>query len=267
MNGGVRINAQAGDGRTRFVELHATAPLGVKVTGAHEAYLIGTAAAPLDGDVVTIDIEVGDDTQLTLGTVAATMAWPARGDLGPSVMIVRATIGERALLRWLPEQIVPVQGCRHLLRTEVTLASVTSSVVWREEVVLGRAGERPGALDAEMRVVRAGRPVFHQQLVLDGSEAQAHRAPSLLAGARAVGSLLVAGPGVPEHCAHVATPQLRGAVLELEAGGRVASATAASASALRTWLEARQLGLTPVRGGTDDPTGPSASPPKELLPR
>ncbi len=34
MNGGVRIRTEAGDdGRTRIVELAATAPLGAKVTG------------------------------------------------------------------------------------------------------------------------------------------------------------------------------------------------------------------------------------------
>ncbi len=113
---------------------------------------------------------------------------------------------------------MPVQGCRHILRCEVHLAT-TARLVWREEVVLGRTGERPGGLDAELRVVRGGVPALHQQLVLDGTEAQAHRAGSLLAGARAVGSLLVAGPGVPEHEAHLATPELRGAMLELEAAG------------------------------------------------
>ena len=86
MNGGVRIRTEAdpGSGRTRIVELSAIAPLGAKVTGAQEVHLIGTAAAPLDGDVVTIDLDIGDHTQLTVGTVAATMAWPARGDVSPS---------------------------------------------------------------------------------------------------------------------------------------------------------------------------------------
>lgn len=247
MNGGVRIRTEAGgDGRTRIVELSATAPLGVKVTGPGEVHIIGTAAAPLDGDVVTIDLELGDGTSLTVGTVAATMAWPARGDVSPSVMIVRARIGDEAALRWLPEQLVPVRGCRHVLRSDVQLAA-SASIVWREEVILGRSlrDEGPGSLDAELRVIRAGAPVLHQQLMLDGSGSRLHGAPSLLAGARAVGSLLVAGPGVPEHFAQANEPGLRGAVLELEAGGRLASATAASAVTLRRWLEAREAGLTP----------------------
>ena len=266
MNGGVRIRTEAGaDGRTRIVELAASAPLGAKITG-DTVHLIGTAAAPLDGDVVTIDLEVGDHTKLTVGTVAATMAWPARGDVSPSVMIIRAKVGEGAVLQWLPEQLVPVRGCRHIQRCEVQLAP-TASVLWREEVVLGRFGEAPGMLDAELRVVRAGTPLLHQQLQLDGTEARAHRAPSLLAGARAVGSLLVAGPGVPEHLAQASTADLRGAVLELEAGGRLATATATSTVTLRRWLDERQQGLTPPQarraGDAAAPTSDSA----ELLPQ
>ncbi|MBO9532677.1 MAG: urease accessory protein UreD [Solirubrobacteraceae bacterium] len=271
MNGGVRIRteADAETGRTRIVELSATAPLGVKVTGPEEVHIIGTAAAPLDGDVVTIDLEVGDGTQLTIGTVAATMAWPARGDVSPSVMIVRAKVGEGASLRWLPEQLVPVRGCRHVLRSEVQLAA-TASVVWREEVILGRSrnDEGPGELDAELRVVRAGVPLLHQQLHLDGSGGAAHTAASLLGTARALGSLLVAGPGAPEHFAQANEPGLRGAVLELEAGGRLASATAASAVDLRKWLEARRAGMAPPAaqpGDEEPPATPSDQ--QELLSR
>ncbi len=268
MNGGVKIRTQAGEGgRTRIVELSATAPLAAKVTGEHEVHLVGTAAAPLDGDVVTIELEVGDHTQLTVGTVAATMAWPARGDVSPSVMIVRATVGEGAVLRWLPEQLVPVQGCRHVLRSDVQLAA-TASLLWREEVILGRTGEAPGQLDAELRVVRAAAPLLHQQLQLSGSDPSIHGAPSLLGGARAVGSLLVAGPDVPEHLVREASDDLRGAVLELEAGGRLASATATSAATLRRWLDARLDGLAPPQARGTQPTAtPPHSDPQELLSR
>ena len=266
MNGGVRIRTEAAaDGRTRIVELAASAPLGAKIT-PDAVHLIGTAAAPLDGDVVTIDLEVGDHTQLTVSTVAATMAWPARGGLSPSVMIIRAKVGEGAVLRWLPEQLVPVRGCRHVQRCDVQLAA-SASVVWREEVVLGRAGEPPGTLDAELRVVRAGTALLHQQLQLDGTPTATHRAPSLLAGARAIGSLLVAGPGVPEHLAQASTPELRGAVLELEAGGRLATATASSTVVLRRWLDERQLGLTPPHVRDAGDATPPATDAAELLPR
>ncbi|MDO9354703.1 MAG: hypothetical protein Q7T55_13480, partial [Solirubrobacteraceae bacterium] len=52
------------------------------------------------------------------------------------------------------------------------------------------------------------------------------------------------GPGVPDHCATISQPDLRGAVLELEAGGRMAQASARSVAKLRSWLDEREAALT-----------------------
>ncbi len=243
MNGGVRIRTVRGDdGRTRVVELNATVPFAAKLVG-DTVHLIGAAAAPLDGDQITFDLDIGAGTTLTVRTVAATMAWPSRGALGPSTMSIRATVGEGALLRWLPEPIVPVRKCRHQLRTHVEVAR-TARLVWREEIVLGRANEGPGSLDAHTRIERAGEALLHQHLVIDGTRSASHQAGSLLGAARATGSVLVVGPGVPDHCATISEPELRGAVLELEGGGRMAQATATSVAKLRSWLSAREAGLT-----------------------
>ncbi|MDQ8046790.1 MAG: urease accessory protein UreD [Solirubrobacteraceae bacterium] len=243
MNGGVVIRTELGDdGRTRVVELTASAPFAAKLVG-DTVHLIGAAAAPLDGDRIVFDLDLAAGTCLTVRSVAATMAWPGRPDAPPSTMDIRARVGDHAVLRWLPEPIVPVRGCRHELRTHVELAR-TARLVWREEFVLGRANEDPGTLDAYMRVERAGQAVLHQHLAIDGSGAGAHRGAALLGGARATGSLLVVGPGAPEHCATVGEPELRGAVLELEAGGRLASATSTSAAILRRWMDDRERGLT-----------------------
>lgn len=243
MIGGVRIRtALDADGRTRIGELTATAPFAAKITpeGVH---LVGAAAAPLDGDHITIDLDVAPGTTLTVRTVAATMAWPSRSGALASLMELRARVGDGALLRWLPEPLVPVRRCRHELQTRIDLAS-TARVVWREEVILGRAHEGPGTLRACTRVERAGQPVLHQELEIDGASERAHRAPSILAGSRATGSVLVVGPGAPDHHATVCDDDLRGAVLELEAGGRLASASGASVAKLRRWLDDREAGLT-----------------------
>lgn len=243
MNGGVVIRTEVGgDGRTRVVELTASAPFAAKIVG-DTVHLIGAAAAPLDGDRIVFDLDLAAGTCLTVRSVAATMAWPGREGAPPSTMEIRARVGDHAVLRWLPEPIVPVRGCRHELRTSVELAR-TARLVWREEFVLGRAGEPPGTLDAHTRVERAGQAVLHQHLSIDGTPAAKHRAASLLGDARAVGSLLVVGPGVPEHCATVSEGGLRGAVLELEAGGRLASATSTSVPAMRRWMDDRERGLT-----------------------
>ena len=259
MIGGVRIRTELGaDGRTRIAELAATAPFAAKITG-DAVHLIGAAAAPLDGDHVTIELDLAPGTRLTVRTVAATMAWPSRGDDAPSLMELRASVGDGAELRWLHEPLVPVRGCRHELRTHVELAS-TARLVWREEVILGRLREVPGSLHAHTRVLRGGQPLLHAELQVDG--AGFHSAPSILAGARAVGSVLVVGPGLPDHHASVVDAGLRGAVLELEGGGRLASAAGASVARLRAWLDDREAGLT--AGATLLPPAPDPVPIHEV---
>lgn len=243
MKGGVRIRTELGPGgRTRITELTATAPFAVKITG-DDVHIIGAAAAPLDGDHITIDLDVAAGTSLTVRTVAATMAWPSRGGALPSLMELTANVGEGAMLRWLPEPLVPVRRCRHELRTHVQLAR-TARLVWREEIILGRAHEGPGTLRARTRIERDGQPLLHQELDVDGKRERLHGAPSILGNSRATGSVLVAGPGTADHHAVVAEDDLRGAVLELEGGGRLASASGASVAKLRTWLDAREAGLT-----------------------
>lgn len=264
MNGGVRIRTELGDdGGTRLVELSATAPYAVKNTpqGVH---IVGAAASPLDGDQLFIDLDIGAGTSLVLRTVAATMAWPSRIDRGPSVMTVTAKVGEGARLHWLPEPIVPVQGCRHELHTRIELAR-TACLLWREEIILGRANEGPGSLLAMSRIEREGEALLHQRLVIDGTAARIHAAPGIIGEARATGSVLAVGPGTPEHTATIATSELHGAVLELEGGGRLASATAASVVQLRHWLDAREAALA-ADSGHDGPSA-SAVPVREVAAR
>lgn len=244
MKGGVKIRTERdAAGRTRVAELTATAPFAAKVTGAGEVHLIGAAAAPLDGDHIIIDLDIAAGTSLTVRTVAATMAWPSRGGALPSLMELNAKVGDGATLNWLPEPLVPVRRCRHELRTTVSIAP-TARLVWREEVILGRAHEGPGTLRSRTRIERGGVPLLHQELESDGTRAQVHTAPSVLAHSRATGSVLVVGPGAPDHHATIASGDLRGAVLELEGGGRLASASGASVAQLRRWLDDREAGMT-----------------------
>ncbi len=181
-------------------------------------------------------------------------------------MIIRATVGEGAVLRWLPEQLVPVRGCRHVLRCDVQLAP-TASVLWREEVILGRTGEpRAPWMPSFAWCARACRSCTNSSSSMAAIR-RCNGAPSLLGGARAVGSLLVAGPDVPEHLVREADDVLRGAVLELEAGGRLATATATSAARLRTWLDARLTGLAPPQARAAAEAAPPHPDPQEILSR
>lgn len=246
MIGGARVETalDPATGRTRLVDLRASAPLAIK-HAAGSVYLIGAAAAPLDGDLITIELVVAPGTELTVRTVAATMAWPGRGQAHRSRLEVHAEVGAGATLRWLPEPLVPVRRSRHVMSTQISL-DPSARLLWREEIVLGRAGESPGTLTMRTRIERGGLPVLHQELQIDGSRHAAHRSPAVLGEARATGSVLAVGPGTPEHCCTVHSPELRGSVLELEQGGKLATATASGAPTLKRWLDAREAALGPA---------------------
>lgn len=266
MIGGARVETalDPATGRTRLIDLQASAPLAIK-HAAGTVYLIGAAAAPLDGDLVTIELVVAAGTQLTVRTVAATMAWPSRERRDASRLELRASVGEGASLRWLPEPLVPVRGSHHVMLTSISLAP-TARLVWREEIILGRAGEPPGTLTTRTRVERAGSPLLHQELAVDGSPAATHRSPALLGDAGATGSVLVAGPGTADHAATIHDAALRGAVLELEHGGRLATATATGAARLQRWLDERQAGLEPASMLRRPPTRASTPTTEVTLP-
>ena len=77
----------------------------------------------------------------------------------------------------------------------VTLAA-GASLMLRDELLLGRHGEAGGAARTVLRVDHAGRPLLRQSLAVSGTD-PASLGPAVLAGHRAVGSLLLAASGVP----------------------------------------------------------------------
>jgi urease accessory protein len=71
--------------------------------------------------------------------------------------------------------------------------------VLRDEVLLGRHGERGGACRTRLAVDRDSasgwRPLLRHELDVDGAD-EAARGPAVLAGHRAAGTLLTVGPDV-----------------------------------------------------------------------
>jgi urease accessory protein len=214
-------------------------------------HLVQAAAGPLAGDRLVLDLEVGPGARLTLRSAAATVALPGRAD-GPSRLLVRAAVGAGATLEYLPEPTVAAAGCDHRMAAEVTLAP-GSTLLWREELLLGRHGESPGAVTTSLRVDlddpgapggRPGtRPLLRHELAL-GPDAPGQAGPAVLGGARAVGTLLLAhglwgdpeladGPGPPDGLGLAPWSSGATAVLPLAGPGALAVSLAADAVILR----------------------------------
>jgi urease accessory protein len=130
----------------------------VRASGSR-VLIAASAASPVGGDDLEIDVNVGPEASADIGTVAATIVWPGP-DGSWSSSTTACDVRERARLVWWPEPTVSVQGSRHRVRTLVRLAS-SAECVLVEEVALGRSGEQPGVLDVELRVERDGVPLVH----------------------------------------------------------------------------------------------------------
>ncbi|WP_164710702.1 urease accessory protein UreD [Euzebya pacifica] len=174
-------------GRPRLLERTTRPPLGMTLAGG-DLYLMGTAGGPHGGDDLSTEVVVTPGTELTVRSVAATVALP--GDGSRSRQRLRVDVGEGATVRWVPEPLVAAAGCHHRADTVVDLAA-DARLVWREELVLGRTGEPAGRLFASLRITRNGRPLLVHAL---DTSLPGWQGPAVTAGARVVGLLVVVGP-------------------------------------------------------------------------
>ena len=91
-------------------------------------------------------------------------------------------------LEYLPEPTVAADGARHRTDIRVDLAA-GAALVLRDEVILGRHGERGGACRTRLRADLAGVPLLRHELDVSGVD-EVSLGPAVLAGQRTAGSLL-----------------------------------------------------------------------------
>jgi len=156
-------------------------------------YLVSAAGGPLGGDRLELRISVASGAMLRLRTVAASVAQPGL-DGGESVLTIRATVESGGRLEYLPEPVVVADNARHATDVTVALAD-GASLLLRDELILGRHGERGGAYRHSLRVDYAGHPLLRQSLDVSGTD-EASRGPAILSGHRAVGTVLHADPAL-----------------------------------------------------------------------
>jgi urease accessory protein len=196
-----RIVAERGaDGATRLPVLASQVPLVLRRT-PEAVYLVGGAAGPLGGDSLRLCVDVGAGAMLRIRSAAASIALPSTLD-GPSalgdasaesVLRVDATVGAGGCLEFMPEPVVVADGARHRVEFCISLAA-DARLVLREEIILGRHGERGGACVCRLLVDLGCAPLLRQEVAVSGTD-EVSLGPAVLAGHRAFGSLLIVGPG------------------------------------------------------------------------
>jgi urease accessory protein len=165
----VEIVAGAGPGgRTVLPVVRASGQLAVRRTGPTTVHLVATAFGPLGGDDARILLVVEEGARLTVRSVAAAIALPARGGTRPSAQRITASVAGTLDLRLEPT--VVAAGAHHLAELSAQLSD-GACLTATEQVLLGRTGEEPGRWTGTTRIERSGRPLLHTTIGLGPGEA------------------------------------------------------------------------------------------------
>ena len=159
--------------------------------GACGLCLVGTAAGPLAGDDLSLELCLEPAVRARLTAAGASIA-QGRDAGDPATLRMTARLADGAELRADPGPLIVCAGSRIDVTVSVELAA-DSHVEWCELIVLGRTvDETPGAATIRWDVTRAGRPVLRQFVDLRDPEVR----DWATAGRRVLASVLRSGPDV-----------------------------------------------------------------------
>lgn len=142
----------------------AVGGLAVRRTGPDALHLISTAATPLGGDRIDIRVEVEPGARLWLGTVAATIALPARTDPHSSAQWT-VEVADDGRLCLEPQPTVVASTAAHETTTRVRVAP-GATVAIDESAQIGRHDETGGAWSGRLSVDVDDTPMLRHRLEL-----------------------------------------------------------------------------------------------------
>lgn len=218
--------------------LRPTRPKGMEpavehAAGAARVALASGAAGPLGGDELALDIHVGAGSTLVLNEISATLLLPgARG--GRSHMRITIQVDDDAMMVWMAEPVIAASNCNHVHDIRVELAS-SARFLMRDELLLGRHRESPGDFTQNLRISRAGRALFHQQLRL-GPSVRGWASPAVAGAHKCIGTVLAVDPVWAGSAPAVNLLAPDAALLPLEGPAVMISALAGDTLSLRRVL-------------------------------
>ncbi|MEV5832998.1 urease accessory protein UreD [Nocardia sp. NPDC052112] len=204
----VRIVATVGT----LPEIHASGGLAARRTGPDTVHLIGTAATPLGGDELDIEIVVGAGARLVVRSVAATIALPSTRT---PLSLAHWRFDVAGELDFDPEPTLVAGGAHHHAVTEVRLTP-DARLRLRERVQIGRSGEDDGGWRGDLIADVGDLPLLRHRLELGAGSATDDN----LAAPRALDSELVYPDDRPAE-----TDGLVAARLPLASGGTLSTRT------------------------------------------
>lgn len=245
------------DGRSVCSRLRSDPPLTLRQTldGVH---LVGSGAGPLGGDDLALAVAVEAGAELRLAAVAASLAMPGPNG-APSRFALDVDVGPGGALRLLGAPLVLVAGCDHHVDVRIRLGR-GAALVWRDEVVLGRHDEPSGSLRQRVAVDLDDRPLWRSELAV-GPRSPGFDGPAVLAGARAVGSLLLVGAAGAPGATMPPVGGARAAASPLDGPATLVTALATSGGRLAAALDAVRCEAQGPWARPSPTSSPSTSPP------
>ena len=129
-------------GRTHLVASHQEPPLRVVRAFAHDdgaalVHLHNVSGGLLGGDHLSLFAAVGPKARVQVTTTGATRIYRPREGVAAAVQSNEITVGEGALLEYVPDPLIPFAGARLSQRTTIHLAP-GAGLFWWEILAPGR---------------------------------------------------------------------------------------------------------------------------------
>lgn len=138
-------------------------------------HLNNVSGGVLAGDRLALDVEVEAGAAAQITTTGATRLYRHRAGAEDSEQHSRFSVGEAAILEYLPDPMIPYAGSRHVQRTEIRLG-VGATLFWWEVLAPGRlaAGERFAfeRLRVQTTIHAGSQPVLQEDFLLEPGRQQ-----------------------------------------------------------------------------------------------
>lgn len=105
--------------------------------GGALVHLHNLSGGVLGGDRLSLEVEIGRRAVVQLTSTGATRLYRSRQQSPAAVQVNRISVGEDALLEYLPDALIPFSGARYCQETRIELAA-GAGLFWWETIAPGR---------------------------------------------------------------------------------------------------------------------------------
>jgi urease accessory protein len=162
-------------GHTILANSHQQPPLKVVRAftlgdGSALAHLHNVSGGLLGGDRLALSIRVGAGASVQVTTTGATRVYRPREEARSVTQVNEISVGENALVEYVPDAIIPFAGARYSQRTTIHLAS-GAGLFWWEILAPGREARSEmfeyACVEMKTDLLALGRPIAAERVRLE----------------------------------------------------------------------------------------------------